>query len=242
MRIHAVHNLYEMRLARSTRPFQARGGKVERCQFCMLRAYLCICSHKPQIESDAAFMLIMYDDEVLKPSNTGRLIADLFTDTFAFIWSRTEPDPAMLAVLNDPQWQPYVIFPAEYGTPERVASAVVPAPGKRPLFILLDGSWSEAKKMFRKSPYLNDFPMLSITPESRSRYQVREAAKDNQLGTAEVAARIVAGFGEQENARMLDLWFDVFRENYMAGKLNRPLPEDSALARLKQAALSEASA
>ncbi|KDM91488.1 tRNA-uridine aminocarboxypropyltransferase [Photobacterium galatheae] len=234
MRIHAVHRLYDARLARSTRPFLARGGKVARCKFCMLREHLCICELKPQLESAAAFMLIMYDDEVLKPSNTGRLIADLFPDTFAYIWSRTEPDPAMLEVLADPQWQPYVIFPAEYGEPERVAEKVTLAPGKRPLFILLDGSWAEAKKMFRKSPYLNHFPMLSITPASRSRYQVREAVKDNQLGTAEVAARIVDVLGEQENARILDLWFDVFRESYLAGKLNRPLPENSAIQRLQQ--------
>ncbi|MDO6705388.1 tRNA-uridine aminocarboxypropyltransferase [Photobacterium sp. 1_MG-2023] len=240
MRIHAVHHLYDARLARSTRPFLARGGKVERCRFCMLRAHLCICALKSEVESDAAFMLVMYDDEVLKPSNTGRLIADLFRDTFAFIWSRTEPDPAMLDILADPQWQPYVIFPAEYGTPERVAAQISVGPGKRPLFILLDGSWSEAKKMFRKSPYLDGFPMLSITPDSRSRYRVREAAKENQLGTAEVAARIVDAYGESQNAEALDLWFDVFRESYLAGKLNRSLPEDSAVSRLRQTVSAEA--
>lgn len=234
MRIHAVHKLYDERLARSTRPFLARGGKVERCLYCMLRTHLCICSSKPDIDSQAAFMLLMYDDEVLKPSNTGRLVADLFKDTFAFIWSRTEPNPDMLALLNDPQWQPYVIFPAEYAVPDRVAAEVSAQPDKRPLFILLDGSWAEAKKMFRKSPYLNHLPVLSIDPDKPSRYQVREATKANQLGTAEVAARIVDLYGETKNAEVLDLWFDVFRERYMTGKLNRTLPEANALKDLSE--------
>ncbi|ELR63495.1 Putative cytoplasmic protein [Photobacterium marinum] len=233
MRIHAVHNLYEERLARSTRPFRARGCKVERCSYCMLREHLCICSEKPVIKSDAAFLLVMYDDEILKPSNTGRLIADLFEDTFAYIWSRTEPNQEMLDLLNDPQWQPYVVFPAEYAEPERVAEKVEINTGKRPLFIMLDGSWAEAKKMFRKSPYLNQFPVLSINPEKPSRYKVREASKENQLGTAEVAARIIDLYGEQRNADVLDLWFDVFRENYIAGKMNRMLPEESAVKQLK---------
>ncbi|WP_064604635.1 tRNA-uridine aminocarboxypropyltransferase [Photobacterium sp. J15] len=233
MRIHAVHNLYEERLARSTRPFRARGCKVERCSYCMLREHLCICSEKPVIKSDAAFLLVMYDDEILKPSNTGRLIADLFEDTFAYIWSRTEPNQEMLDLLNDPQWQPYVVFPAEYAEPERVAEKVEINTGKRPLFIMLDGSWAEAKKMFRKSPYLNQFPVLSINPEKPSRYKVREASKENQLGTAEVAARIIDLYGEQRNADVLDLWFDVFRENYIAGKMNRMLPEESAIKQLK---------
>lgn len=234
MRIHAVHDLYEERLARSTRPFRARGCKVERCSYCMLREHLCICSDKPVISSNAAFLLVMYDDEVLKPSNTGRLIADLFEDTFAYIWSRTEPNSAMLELLEDPQWQPYVVFPAEYAQPERVAEKVDIETGKRPLFIMLDGSWAEAKKMFRKSPYLNKFPVLSINPDKPSRYKVREASKENQLGTAEVAARIIDLYGEQHNADVLDLWFDVFRENYLTGKMNRVLPDDSALKQLKQ--------
>ncbi|KLV07178.1 cytoplasmic protein [Photobacterium aquae] len=228
MRIHAVHKLYDERLARSTKPFLARGGKLERCGFCMLRATMCICASKPVINSNAAFLLVMYDDEVLKPSNTGRLIADLFHDTYAYIWSRTEPNPAMLSLLADPQWQPYVVFPAEYAEPGRVAEQVELAPGKRPLFVMLDGSWAEAKKMFRKSPYLNGFPVLSINPEKPSRYQVREASKANQLGTAEVAARIIDLYGESKNAEVLDLWFDVFRESYMAGKMNRMLPEHNA--------------
>ena len=233
MRIHAVHTLYEARLAHSTRPFKARGFKVERCRHCMLRPHFCICNDKPSIESNAAFLLVMYDDEVLKPSNTGRLIADIFPDTFAFIWSRTEPNPEMLAVLNDPQWQPYVVFPAEYAEPERVATSVTLIEGKRPLFIMLDGSWSEAKKMFRKSPYLNQFPILSIDPEKPSRYKVREASKENQLGTAEVAARIIDLYGESKNAQVLDLWFDIFRDNYIAGKMNWPRIDQTAMAELQ---------
>ena len=63
---------------------------------------------------------------------------------------------------------------------------------------------------------------------------MREASKENQLGTAEVAARIIDLFGEHHNAELLDLWFDVFRENYIAGKMNRQLPEQSSLSLLKQ--------
>ncbi len=106
--------------------------------------------------------------------------------------------------------------------------------GKRPLFIMLDGSWAEAKKMFRKSPYLDRFPLLSINPDKPSRYKMREASKENQLGTAEVAARIIDLFGEHYNAELLDLWFDVFRENYIAGKMNRLLPELSSLSILEK--------
>ncbi len=89
--------------------------------------------------------LLMADIEPLKPSNTGWLIADVVADTFAFGWARTEVDPALLALLNDPQWQPYVVFPAEFADDARVVYEVKHNDNKRPLFILLDGMRDEAR-------------------------------------------------------------------------------------------------
>ena len=224
MRIHALHHLYKQRLAQSTRPFLARGGRIKRCLNCMLLPNLCICLIKKTVSTQSAFLILMYDDEILKPSNTGRLIADLIPDTFAYIWSRTQPDSKMLALLKDPQWQPIVIFPAEYTQQEKVLTSYQPSSTKRPLFILLDGSWAQAKKMFRKSPYLEDFPVLSFDPKNISRYLVRKASKDNQLATAEVAARALEFMHETANASLLDLLFETFKENYLLGKERKNLP------------------
>ncbi|MCW8995226.1 MAG: DTW domain-containing protein, partial [Psychromonas sp.] len=198
------------------------------CTHCMLLPYLCICGLKKTVSTASAFLLLMYDDEILKPSNTGRLIADLIPDTHAFIWSRTQIAPQLLQLLKDPKWQPIVIFPAEYTTSDRVIQQYQkPENNKRPLFILLDGSWAQAKKMFRKSPYLNDFPVLSFSPESISRYLVRKAVKENQLATAEVAGRVLEFIGESENAAVMDLLFETFKENYLLGKERKQLPENA---------------
>ena len=235
MRIHALHKLYQQRLSQCTRPFLARGGRIERCTNCMLLPHLCICELKKTVSTNSAFLLLMYDDEILKPSNTGRLIADLIPDTYAFIWSRTQPEPQLLTLLDSPQWQPIVIFPSEYTTPDRVISTYQkPENNKRPLFILFDGSWAQAKKMFRKSPYLNNFPILSFSPETISRYLVRKAVKDNQLATAEVAGRALDFIGETDNARAMDLLFDTFKENYLLGKERKKLPADAAQHRLAE--------
>lgn len=227
MRIHSVHQLYDTRLSKSTRPFLARGGNITRCRHCMLLPYLCICKIKKTVETRSAFLLLMYDDEILKPSNTGRLIADLIPDTHAYIWSRTEPNKQMLALLSEPQWQPIVVFPAEYAEAEKVLINYQAIESKRPLFILFDGTWAQAKKMFRKSPYLNDYPVLSFTPEKLSQYIVRKATKDNQLATAEVASLVLETIGESDNAHLLSLFFCTFKENYLLGKSRLQLPENS---------------
>jgi DTW domain-containing protein YfiP len=167
--------------------------------------------------------LLMADIEPLKPSNTGWLIADVVCDTFAFAWARTEVDPALLALLNAPQWQPYVVFPGEFADPTRVVHHVAAHNVQRPLFILLDGTWDEARKMFRKSPYLARFPVLSLQPEQLSRYRLRRAQSEAHLCTAEVGALCLDLAQDVYAAETLNAYLDVFTDHYLKAKQQLPL-------------------
>jgi hypothetical protein len=165
----------------------------------------------------------MADIEPLKPSNTGWLIADVVQDTFAFGWARTEVDPALLALLADPQWQPVVVFPGEFVEPERVTeTAQTPAAGKRPLFILLDATWPEARKMFRKSPYLNALPVLSLNPEQVSNYKLRRSRRGDHFCTSEVAALCLHLAGEAPAAHAMQAWLEVYTHHYLQAKHQLP--------------------
>ena len=240
---HAVSRLRTARLALSTRPFLARGGpKGERCEGCRLRPSHCMCALRPELTTRAAFCLLMHDAEPLKPSNTGWLIADVVRETHAFGWSRTEVDPQLTALLCDPQWQPYVVFPAEYADPpERVVEALhgsdsagdsrVLQPGKRPLFILLDATWPEARKMFRKSPYLDRFPVLSLHPDLLSRYQLRRSKRDDHFCTSEVAALCLELVGDAPDVhagQVLESYLGVFTERYLQAKHQQQVDEASS--------------
>ena len=96
----AVLQLRAERLARATRPFLARGNRVRRCQRCLLPQKLCLCATLAPSEAKSRFCLVMFDTEPMKPSNTGRLIADILPDTTAFQWSRTEPPQALLELVK----------------------------------------------------------------------------------------------------------------------------------------------
>lgn len=227
---HAVSRLRTERLARSAKPFLARGGiKGERCPGCRLVPSHCMCAVRPVVPTRAGMCLLMADIEPLKPSNTGWLIADVVPDTFAFGWARTEVDPALLALLADPQWQPYVVFPGEFVEPERVVNDVQLAPsGKRPLFILLDATWPEARKMFRKSPYLNALPVLSLHPEQVSRYKLRRSRRDDHFCTSEVASLCLDLAGEAHAAHTLQAYLDVYTHHYLQAKHQLPPDGDGA--------------
>ncbi|NJM44252.1 MAG: DTW domain-containing protein [Brachymonas sp.] len=220
---HVVSRLRTERLARSSKPFLARGGmKSERCAGCRLAPSHCICALRPNLPTISGMCLIMADIEALKPSNTGWLIADVVQDTFAFGWARTEVDTALLALLADPQWLPVVVFPGEFVEEERVIHALpaseTPTNKKRPLFILLDGTWPEASKMLRKSPYLVRFPVLSLSTDQLSRYKLRRSKRDDHFCTAEVAALCLDLAGEAHAAQTLDAYLDVFTHHYLQAK------------------------
>ena len=222
---HAVARLRAERLARSNKPFIARGSRAERCADCRVIATHCLCAWKPRVQAESGVCLLMHDTEPLKPTNTGWLIADLIEDTSAFGWLRTSVDERLLALLDDPRWQPYIVFPGEFVAQERVVSEVVREPGKRPLFILLDATWTEARKMFRKSPYLDRFPVLSLQAEQMSRYRLRRSKRDDHFCTAEVAAMCLDLAGDSQASQALDAYLDVFSLHYLSGKRRLPLDD-----------------
>lgn len=241
---HAVSRLRTTRLARASKPFLARGGpRNARCDGCRLIPSHCMCALRPAVPTRAGVCLVMADIEALKPSNTGWLIADVVADTFAFEWARTEVDPGLLALLADPQWQPYLVFPGEFVAAERVVAEVMAEDGstdhitKRPLFVLLDATWPEARKMFRKSPYLNHLPVLSLQSEQLSRYKLRRSQRDEHFCTSEVAALCMELAGETHAAQTLEAYLDVFTNHYLKAKQQQPLDlEDAAHAQLHKLA------
>ncbi len=242
---HAVARLRATRLAASAKPFLARGSGGGRCPACRLIASHCLCALRPVLATHAGFCLLMGDIEALKPSNTGWLVADLVSDTWAFGWSRTAVHPDLLTLLADPQWQAHLVFPGEFADPARVVTELLSAPladaedadqiagalvttalAKRPLFVLLDGTWSEARKMFRKSPYLDRLPVLSLQPGTASNYRLRRSSRADHFCTAEVAAQCLALAGETQAADILAAYLDVFTTHYLSAKRNLPLDRE----------------
>ena len=154
----------------------------------------------------------MHHNEPLRPSNTGWLVADVVPDTVAFSWSRMAPDPRLLALLSDPQWRPFLVYPS--GSVATATDVVTrtgsEGGGRRPLYVILDGSWSESRRMFQRSPYLHGIPVIALEPEGPSRYRLRRSGKDANLCTAEVAALCLRLSGDADAAQALDAWLDLF--------------------------------
>lgn len=124
----------------------------------------------------------------------------------------------MLDLVASSNYQPMVVFPASYADEGRVVLSSPPLTNKPPLFIMPDGTWSEARKMFRKSPWLDALPIISVDLSISSAYCLRVANVDGQYCTAEVAAALLEQAGDIEASLGLTNHFTLFRKRYLAGK------------------------
>jgi len=208
------------------RPFLARGSKVKRCDDCMLPHWVCICSQVPKLQSDSEFWLITHYKEVYKPTNSGRLLPMCFDNAKTYVWHRTEPEEGLLEQLKRTDIQPYIVFPDDQdGYQNRVTYKVEVEETKTPVFILLDATWRQARRMFRLSEYLQDLPVLSLKPEQVSEFLLRKETSDEHLCTAEVAVNVLALAGEQKNSEQFGKFYDLFNRSYKAGKMNTVLKD-----------------
>lgn len=72
--------------------------------------------------------------------------------------------------------------------------------------------------MFRKSPYLDALPVISVDLSRISAYHLREAHAEGQYCTAEVAIALLDLPTILKAARALGDHFSLFRTRYLAGK------------------------
>ena len=220
------------------KPFVARGSKVGRCSGCYLPALSCVCADKPSVKSSAVFWLLTHNDEYYKPTNTGRLIVDSIQDSRVFKWSRTAPDPDFMNALSDPAYAPCLVFPSGDSYHERMVKSPALV-GKIPAFIILDGTWRQARRMFRLSRYLDHLPVIEPSSGTVSRYQLRQSAEEHHLCTAEVAAAILREVEDHNSADVLDAYFDLFNAEYYASRRNVDMSLESAQARVRLLELKE---
>ncbi|HET8790478.1 MAG TPA: tRNA-uridine aminocarboxypropyltransferase, partial [Modicisalibacter sp.] len=149
----------------------------------------------------------------------------------------------LLALLEDAHYAPIIVFPDDQPDyAERVVGvdAVHTAKGNGliPVFIILDGTWRQARCMFRKSSYLEHLPVLPLRSERLTRYHLRKPASAAHLCTAEVAAELLRHSGDEIAATVLDDYFDAFNDSYAASrrhhKIEAPTPAmQRLLARVK---------
>jgi hypothetical protein len=216
--------LRQQRLLESSREFNARGKSVARCERCQLANFACLCPWRKALHSQCEFVVLMHRNEIFKPTNSGRLIADLLPrNTHVYTWSRTAPDAALLALLSDSRRDCFIVFPAGEAdeaavdkAEERRVVIEIPPSDKITTFILLDGTWKQSGRMFHLSRWLDALPCLSLPENILRGYAVRKSHQEHYLSTLEAAGLCLLMAGEQVQSNVMFDYFSLFNLHYLA--------------------------
>lgn len=153
------------------------------------------------------FILLTHSRELSKNTATGPLVKQLMQDQCEIIeWSRTQPDPRLTDLLDSSKT--LLIYP-------ETDKSIEPLQGQDDIsefntFIILDGTWQEARKIYNRSPYLYSLKHYSLDISIPSRYQLRRNQKSMGLCTAEVAIALLQQKGEAQQANQLESQFFAF--------------------------------
>lgn len=194
------------------------------CNDCGLSIINCICKNSPKIESDAKIWILSTEREFYRSSNTARLLALVNSEsTEIFLWQRNKEPGNLIKYIDDGKYDVYLLFPTE-DEESKSRKVIYEDTGKTPAFILIDGTWKEARKIYRKSDYLKKLPIISLKPNHKSNYDLRRGGKGN-LCTIEAAIEALKLNGEVENSIIIDKFYNLFLRKYKASASGHTLKD-----------------
>lgn len=139
--------------------------------------------------------LLTHEKEFAKRSNTGRLVVDVLGSAVEQIsWDRTSPPAKLVEEIE--AGGVALIYP---GAEDESGSVL--ADFKH--FIIIDGTWHEARKIHQRSPYLQKVRRFCLKTAEESVYNLRKNQKKSGLCTAECVIEILRKTGKIAEAELL---------------------------------------
>jgi DTW domain-containing protein YfiP len=162
-----------------------RRKEQERCQNCLMRIELCICTIIPSLDTKTKIIIIISKREFKVPTNTGRL-AGLALKNSTILLRGDLDQPYDLSEHLGPSGTNFVFYPDEHA---QVVTSDIATTAHPLTLIFPDGNWRGAGKMCRRDQVMAGLPRLRLPAGAPSNYRVRKETKAEGLATIEAISR-----------------------------------------------------
>lgn len=166
------------------------------CYRCFWPEKLCWCASLRPMVTRTRFVFLMHPKEFKEEkAGTGRLTHLCLPNSELHMGKGFDDHEAVQKLIHDPQNHPVLLYPGH-------EAVNLSAPAPRPAFeqrlgsrqlvvILLDATWSGARKMLRLSPSLQRLPRIMFTPSAPSRYIIKQQPVEGCLSTLEAVHELL---------------------------------------------------
>ncbi len=148
----------------------------ERCERCLFQRRVCLCAAIPTLPTRTRIVIVRHHLERHRSSNSGRL-AHLALPNSELVEHGGAGGPARLPPLGG-AWLLY---------PEGEVACAPPAEPPAQL-VVLDATWSQARRMFRKLDPLRGLPILHLPEAPMAAARLRESPAPGRVSTIEAIA------------------------------------------------------
>lgn len=153
------------------------------CAACRRPERVCYCRHVTTFATRTRVVVLQHPRERDMPVNTARIASLCLPDAEVHVGLRL---PESL-VLGDPLRPAALLYPG----PGAIDVERSPPPTDITL-VVVDGTWSQAKKLVRLNPALAALPRYAFRPPRPSEYRIRKGPHDDYVSTLE-ALTVVLG-------------------------------------------------
>lgn len=152
----------------------------ELCPRCRRPSSVCWCAELVPVPSRTRVVFLQHPREARVGVSTCRMAhLSLPNSSMHVLWS-PDQSPEFAAELADPDT--YILFPAA----DAVDIATLPTPPRT--LVVVDGTWSNAKKIVQRSALLQALPRVAFHPDFTSNYRIRREPAEHCLSTIEATA------------------------------------------------------
>lgn len=165
----------------------------ETCPRCRRPAQGCYCAHVTPIDTRTRLVLLQHPRERYVAIGTAHMASLCLTNSELHVgidWSRSDP---LARALSNPERPPVLLYPGP-GAIDIVAS---PPPGPVTL-VVVDGTWSQTKKVVRTNPVLSALPRYAFAPKTPSEYRIRKEPNDESVATIEALVHALSALEGDE--------------------------------------------
>lgn len=177
------------------------------CYRCFWPERLCWCGSLHPMATRARFVFLMHPKEFKEEkAGTGRLTHLCLPNSELHMGVAFDGDESVQALLADPGNHCVLLYPGATAlnlseaetAPDNASAGRLTLAGlrrelghRRLVVILLDATWSLARKMLRQSPGLQRLPRIMFTPTAPSRYVIKQQPQAGCLSTLEAVHELL---------------------------------------------------
>ena len=170
-----------------------------------MREPICPCLQMPSVQTVTRFVILQHQLETMKPTNTARIAHLAMPNSEIVTYGVEQLDFEAVAPAGT-----WLLYPDGEEPP--------PSSDRPSRMLVLDGNWTQTRRMLHRLPELRRLPRLSLSPAKPDRLRMRQQRDPAGMSTLEAIAQAVSQLEGPQKGALLDLLHDGMTERVMRAR------------------------